>query len=76
MRRIWLPNGEPGLERNGDALGIGTIPGTFRFVGRIATSASQGGIPFRHRHAIGFEVDKMDRRFELIQKMRGGEKKA
>lgn len=64
MRKIWLPGGIPGLEAHGTAYRYqqtGIVGrGKLALVGTLAVGPEGTGIPFRHRHTTGFEVDKLD----------------
>jgi len=62
MRRIWLPNGEPGIEYHGQAYRLNGKTRQFQPVGPIELSDCHfphgHSIPLRLRHAT-FQIDQI-----------------
>ena len=64
MRKVWLPNGVPGLEqyravycyRQTGIVGQGILC----LAGFLAIGPGEKGIPLHLRHTTGFEVDALD----------------
>lgn len=56
MKRIWLDDGEAGIEINGTAYRFDENRQTFLSVD-LALDDTGTGITLRHRHTTGFPID-------------------
>ena len=64
MRKVWLPNGKPGLEQYRAVYfyrQTGTVgQGILCLAGFLAIGPGGKGLPLRLRYTTGFEVDALD----------------